>query len=251
MEADLFCRQSAMPGHDQSRLEAAKFGVIGAGGLGSWIALGLARMGARDLTIIEPDSFDRSNAPRQFMFGEDLFRPKAHVLSKNLIPHFTNAARVRGIASAFDDDVVGVNLGLDALIVGVDNNEARLAASAYGLRNAVPIVFVMHSRDGLRVQAFLQRVGGPCLSCVLPNLDPLTFAPCATVSIAGCFLAAGHAVALAAAVVMGQDRLPIWRETSLDGSTERTGTPLRVPTCRMCSSDRKLSETTVALPLGL
>ena len=44
-EADLFCRQTAMPGHDQERLEAAHIAVIGCGGLGSWIALGLGSHG--------------------------------------------------------------------------------------------------------------------------------------------------------------------------------------------------------------
>src|SRR5437773_2351271 len=51
-EPDLFCRQAAMAGHEQERLEAAHIAVIGCGGLGSWIALGLARMGIRELTLV-------------------------------------------------------------------------------------------------------------------------------------------------------------------------------------------------------
>src|SRR5437870_4131692 len=67
-EADLFCRQEAMPGHDQTRIANAHVAVVGCGGLGSWIALALARLGVSQLTLIDPDRFDRTNAPRQLMF---------------------------------------------------------------------------------------------------------------------------------------------------------------------------------------
>jgi len=47
-------------------------GIVGAGGLASWVALALARSGVRHLTIVDPDRFDRTNASRQLMFGGDV-----------------------------------------------------------------------------------------------------------------------------------------------------------------------------------
>lgn len=234
VEADLFCRQSAMPGHDQNRLEASHVAVVGCGGLGSWIALGLARMGVRRLTVLDHDHFDRTNAPRQLMFGADVGEPKAHALARNLALHMTGPGAVHAIATSLDK-VFEQLTDVTAMVVGVDNNRTRLLAATWGLDQRVPVIFAMLSRDGLRAQVFCQRPGGPCLACVLPNLDRESSAPCAAASIASCFLAAAHAVSLTAATVMGIGNIPIWRETSLDGSTEHVGSPKRRAQCPTCT----------------
>lgn len=231
-EADLFSRQTAMSGHDQERLEAAHIAVIGCGGLGSWIVFGLARMGVRELTLVDPDRFDRTNAPRQLLCSSDLGQPKAHAVARNVLSHMTNPGRVRGLACALDEASDRLDPSVSGIVVGVDNNDARLAASTLGLRRQIPVVFSMLSRDGLRAQIFLQRPGGPWLSCVL--LDPESSAPCAAASIASCGCAAAHAVHLVAAGVMGNASAPIWRETSLDGSTERASRPGRRLGCLHC-----------------
>lgn len=235
-EPDLFCRQAAMPNHDQARLEAARIGVIGCGGLGSWIGLGLARMGARTLTFVDPDRFDRSNAPRQFMFVDDLGEPKARALARNVLPHMTNAGTARSLNCSFDVALAELTGHVTALAVGVDNNAVRLAAAKFGIDQQCPVVFVMLSRDGERAQVFLQQPSGPCLRCVLPNIDPEAAAPCAAASIASCGLAAAHAVDLLVSSIMESSSTPTWRETSLDGTTERALSPPRNPRCRHCSS---------------
>jgi len=233
-EASLFCRQSAMPDHNQTAIEDAHVAVVGAGGLGSWIALGLARMGVRQLIVIDPDRFDRTNSPRQLMFGSDIGVPKAHALARNLLPHMTNAGRVRAIASPFTSNLLADTDNVSVLVVGIDNNRGRLEAAQWGRANQIPVVFCMLSSDGLRSQCFLQRPNGPCLSCVLPNLEADGLAPCAAASIASCMMAAGHSLELCVEALSGPGGIPIWRETSLDGSTERTGMPTTKPTCANC-----------------
>lgn len=232
-EADLFCRQAAMPGHNQAALEAAHIAVVGAGGLGSWIALGLARSGVRRLTIIDPDRYDRTNVPRQLAFPGDLGAPKAHALARNIAPHLTNAGVVRAIAASYSRDLTGELADVSVLIVSIDNNVGRLDASRWGVANQRPVVFAMLSMDGLRAQVFLQEPTGPCLNCMLPDLDPHSLAPCAAVSIASCYVAAGHALQ-AAVSVLSHGHVPAWRETSLDGSTERASRPSRRPGCWLC-----------------
>lgn len=233
-EADLFCRQSVMPGHDQDAVERTRVGVVGCGGLGSWIGLGLVRLGVRHLTLFDGDEFDRTNGPRQLMFPADLRRPKAHALAKNLIPHMTNAGEIISVATPYNESFRQDETRFDVLVVGVDNNRARLAASRLGLEQAIPVVFAMLSQDGLRARAFLQRPGLACLSCVLPDLDPESQAPCAAASIASCFLATAHALELVVMALSEISTVQTWRETSLDGTTERAGRPERRPACAAC-----------------
>ena len=249
-EPDLFCRQRAMPGHDQARLDQAHIGVVGCGGLGGWVALGLARLGVPELTLIDPDTFDRTNAPRQLMFPDDLGQSKAHRLAQNTREHMTNPGLVRGLACDFIEAGQILPESVMALFVGVDNNRARLDAARFGLARHVPVVFGMLSSDGLRGQVFLQTPHGPCLWCVLPNLDPDSSAPCAAASVASCWLVAAHAVALVIGGVMGIGTVPTWRETALDGSGERASTPGSRPGCLLCQPEAAEARATSTAPRG-
>jgi adenylyltransferase/sulfurtransferase len=198
------------------------------------MGVGLARLGARHLTLFDEDCFDRTNAPRQLAYAADLQQQKAYALARNLLPHMTNAGIIVSVPSMFAERALEGPEAFELLLVGVDNNRARFAASRFGLARGVPVVFAMLSSDGMRARAFLQLPGRACLSCVLPDLDADAHAPCAAASIASCFLAAAHALELAVAALSKSDVVPCWRETSLDGTTERTGTPPRMPTCPAC-----------------
>lgn len=230
-EPDLFVRQSSMPGHIQHAIERAHVVVVGCGGLGSWIAVALARMGIGHLTLVDPDVFDRTNVPRQLAFPNDISQSKAYCLARNIVSHMTTAGWVDAVAADSDEALASIRSCPDAIVVGVDNNAARLASSTWARCHRVSAVFVMLSRDGLRVQALRQTPDGACLRCLLPNLDPDVAAPCAAASIAGCFLASAHAVEMVVATLMAQTGIPTWRETSLDGTTERVGTPIRRASC--------------------
>lgn len=230
-EPDLFARQNAMPAHRQDAIEEAHVVVIGCGGLGSWIAVGLARMGVGHLTIVDPDLFDRTNAPRQLMFAADIGEPKAHAVARNVLPHMTRAGRIDAMQAGSDRALPTFRQHPDVTVVAVDNNAARIESAAWARSHQVPAVFVMMSRDGLRVQAVTQTPDGACLRCLLPNLEEDAAAPCAAASIAGCYLASAHAIEMVVASLMALNDIPTWRETSLDGTTEHVGSPRRRLRC--------------------
>ena len=48
--------------------------VVGAGAEGSWVTYGLARMGVKDITVIDFDKVEAHNLPNQF-FAESLAEP--------------------------------------------------------------------------------------------------------------------------------------------------------------------------------
>lgn len=65
-------------------LRAAHVGIIGAGGLGSNVAMMLARSGVRHMTIVDPDIVDASNLNRQAYFPDDVGESKVLALARHL-----------------------------------------------------------------------------------------------------------------------------------------------------------------------
>lgn len=61
-----------------------KIGILGAGGIGSNVAMNLVRSGISNLKIVDFDRIDISNLNRQFYFYDQIGRPKVEVLKENL-----------------------------------------------------------------------------------------------------------------------------------------------------------------------
>lgn len=65
-------------------LRAARVGIVGAGGLGSNVAMMLARSGFIHLTLVDPDIVDASNLNRQCYWPEDVGEAKVLALTRRL-----------------------------------------------------------------------------------------------------------------------------------------------------------------------
>lgn len=105
---------------NQTKLRAAVVGIAGLGGLGSNIAVHLARLGVGTLVLADFDRVDVTNLNRQHYTMRDLGRPKTEALTDQLreinpyltyVPHFVrvtpeNASQLFGgcavICEAFD-----------------------------------------------------------------------------------------------------------------------------------------------------
>jgi molybdopterin-synthase adenylyltransferase len=237
-EAGCFARHEGIPGHAQGALESARICMVGAGGLGGWAALALARSGARSMTIVEPDRFERSNASRQLMFSCDVGAPKAFAVARNLAPHMIAGGEITAIGLPFALARQRYALGADVIVCLVDNNACRLEAVQFAAARRIPAVFAMLSLDSMRLHVFLQSPGQACLWCALPNLDPASSAPCAAATIVSCLLAASHASFFVHRALMGwpADAKPLnWREVDLLGeSPDRHGMVTPRPDCQIC-----------------
>lgn len=240
-ESDYFARHRDVPGHIQEALEAARITLVGAGGLGSWVALALARSGARSLTIIEPDVFERHNASRQLMYAKDLARSKAIAVAYNIAPHMPSAGTITAIRLPFTEAVQKYAVGSDVLITLVDNNATRLEVARHARHATVPALFGMMSRDSMRFQVFLQEAtkDASCLLCALPNLDPESVTPCAAATIATCMTVAGRVTFFAYRALMGwpQGLEPLnWHEADLLGRVDdRTSFVRQRHDCSFCN----------------
>lgn len=240
-EPDIFARHEGIPAHNQMLLENARILLAGGGGLNSWAGIGLARSGAKFLTVIDHDRTDRTNLARQFFFKDDLGQPKGIRLAKNLTSQAVGGATITGIGLPFEEAIEQYPLPADILVVGVDNNACRLKSVEFARKKRIPAVFTMLSRDGMRCQTFLQGASPlePCLWCALPNLDPEKIMPCASAIISSCFMASAFTVFFVHRALMGWDKIePFnWREADLSGMTfDRQGTIEKRTDCLVCKN---------------
>lgn len=156
----------------QRRLKGARVLLVGAGGLGSPIALYLAAAGVGTLGVVEFDAVDAGNLQRQVLYGTgDVGRAKAEAACDRLRalnpnvrvePHGVrlDAANARSL-------VAGHDLAVDA----TDNLEARYALNDACVALGRPFVHGSIFRFEGQV-AVLAAPGGPCLRCLHPEPPP-------------------------------------------------------------------------------
>lgn len=66
------------------RLHNASVGIAGVGGLGSNVAMALARSGVGNLIIVDHDLVEESNLNRQHFFRDQIGEPKVEALKQNI-----------------------------------------------------------------------------------------------------------------------------------------------------------------------
>lgn len=84
---------SSDPAQLQRRLSRSHVLLIGCGGLGSWVACGLATSGVGQLTLVDDDRVELSNLNRQLLFNEsDIGRLKVEAAAEALSAHRSDLA---------------------------------------------------------------------------------------------------------------------------------------------------------------
>ncbi|MEO1744969.1 MAG: molybdopterin-synthase adenylyltransferase MoeB [Pseudomonadota bacterium] len=143
-EIERYARHIVMPeigGPGQQRLKAAHVAIVGAGGLGSPVALYLTAAGVGQLTIIDDDDVAVSNLQRQILHttgatGRNKAANAAHALG-DLNPHVTINAIAKRLTAANADEVLS---GAAVVIDGSDNARTRYLIADWCAANRVPLV---------------------------------------------------------------------------------------------------------------
>lgn len=114
--SEFLTRQLDLIGAHQ--LKAYPVTIIGAGAIGGWVALSLAKMGIEDITVFDHDVVDTVNMNAQFFRFKDIGAPKVVAL-QNLIEDFTDVK-----IKIVNDKYVGGNFS-GIVISAVDNMATR------------------------------------------------------------------------------------------------------------------------------
>jgi sulfur carrier protein ThiS adenylyltransferase len=149
----------------RSRLGAARVGIIGLGGLGSNIAIMLARSGVRHFVLADFDVIEPSNLNRQAYFPDDLGRPKVEVLAetlRRLDPEVDLTLHQSRVTAA---DVKQLFGRVDVLVEAVDSAEgkAELVRAASDSLPGTPLVWAMGLAGYASANAIrTEHVGAQC-----------------------------------------------------------------------------------------
>ena len=175
----------------QQRLLQSHVLVVGAGGLGSPVALYLGTAGVGRITVADHDTVDLTNLQRQI--AHDLSRlglPKAESVRRSIArinPDVELRAVQRRVDAAWlDAELPGIDLVLDCS----DNFATRHAVNAACVRHGKPLVSgaaigfdgqisVYDSRD----QGDQGPGRGPCYACVFPPDAEFAETACATMGV--------------------------------------------------------------------
>ena len=138
---DRYARQMLLPeigAEGQEKLRRTRVLLVGAGGLGSPIALYLVGAGIGSLTIVDDDVVCVSNLHRQVLYGEDeVGQPKAECAARRL-RRLNSEVQIQPIVARFTKDNADMVAGYDAVIDGCDNFATRVLSDDACRRHAVP-----------------------------------------------------------------------------------------------------------------
>ena len=169
----------------QKRLKASSVLCIGAGGLGSPIALYLAASGVGRITLCDPDVVDLTNLQRQIVhFTDRVGQPKvesARTTLGQINPStIVNAVRERVGGARLDELVAQADVVIDAS----DNFATRHAVNRACVRHRRPLVSGAAVRFDGQVAVFdSRRADSPCYECLFPEDAEFEEVRCAVMGV--------------------------------------------------------------------
>jgi adenylyltransferase/sulfurtransferase len=232
----------------QEKLKAASVLLIGAGGLGSPLAMYLAAAGVGKLGIVDFDVVDHSNLHRQVIHATaNVGIPKVESAKRRVAEINPNVQVLTYQHPINRDNVLGILKDYDMVIDGTDNFPTRYlvndAAVMLGKANIYGSIFRF---DG-QVTVFDPKRGGPCYRCLYPEPPPPGMVPsCAEGGVLGVLpgtvglLQATEAVKL----IIGNGK-PLIGRLLLFNALEMSFRELKVrrdPRCPLCGEQPSIKE---------
>ena len=169
----------------QHKLLASRALIVGAGGLGSPVALYLASAGVGHLTVVDDDHVDATNLQRQIahklsgvgMLKAESIRQAVADINPDVV--FTTVT-VRADDSLLDKLVHDTDVVLDC----TDNFATRHAINRACVRHLKPLVSGAAIRFDGQVTVYQPREPlSPCYACVFPETSVFEETRCATMGV--------------------------------------------------------------------
>lgn len=216
--------------------------VIGAGGLGSPIAMYLAASGVGHITLCDPDVVDLTNLQRQIAHDTDAVGTPKVDSARATLARINPATRV----TTLREKVAGAQLealveGADIVIDACDNFATRHAVNRACVRYAKPLVSGAAIRFDGQVAVFDTRnPDSPCYHCLFPESSELDEMRCAVMGVFAPLVGViGSIQAAEALKVLAGIGKPLVGQLAMVDARDMQWRSIRVrrdPACAVCSN---------------
>jgi molybdopterin/thiamine biosynthesis adenylyltransferase len=155
----------------QERLLKSKVLIVGAGGLGSPVALYLAGAGVGVLGIVDDDRVSLSNLPRQVLYSETQLGHLKVGMAEAAVSHHNSEILVVEYPDRLTDGRVDwvFGTGWDIVVDACDNLATRYLINEACVKYKIPWIHGAVARYEGQVTKFVP--GGACYRCLYPDLD--------------------------------------------------------------------------------
>src|SRR5438874_1545642 len=170
----------------QRKLKAARVLAIGAGGLGSPLAVYLAAAGVGTIGIVDNDVVDDSNLQRQILYGaSDIGRPKLQAAAERLRDMNPNVEVVPYETRLDSSNALEIFREYDVIADGTDNFPTRYLVNDACVLTGKPNVYASIYRFEGQASVFWAEKG-PCYRCLYTEPPPPGLVPsCAEGGVLG------------------------------------------------------------------
>jgi len=171
----------------QKKIKAASVLCIGAGGLGSPIAMYLAAAGIGKIGIVDFDTVDYSNLQRQILHTDaDVGRSKAESAKETIKGINPNVEVVIHNTMINAENALDLIRPYDIVVDGTDNFPTRYLTNDACVLLKKPNVYGSIFRFEGQASVFAPHLGGPCYRCLYPEPPPPGMVPsCAEGGVLG------------------------------------------------------------------
>jgi sulfur-carrier protein adenylyltransferase/sulfurtransferase len=170
----------------QLRLKRAKVLCVGAGGLGSPVAMYLAAAGVGTLGIVDFDIVDFTNLQRQILHGTaDVGRKKLDSAGETIAAINPNVEIRKFETRLTRANALDIIRGFDVVVDGTDNFATRYLVNDACVLTGMPNVYGSIFRFEGQASVFATK-DGPCYRCLYPEPPPPGVVPsCAEGGVLG------------------------------------------------------------------
>ena len=161
----------------QKKLLKASVLIVGAGGLGSPIAIYLAALGIGKIGIVDKDTVEISNLSRQIIFSTNDLKKKKSSAAINKLRKMNPDIKLHSFSKRLvKKNINQIAKNFDLIVDGSDNFRTRFLINDYCLKNKKTLVSGAISKFDGQVYTFnFSKKNSPCLRCYIPhtptNLD--------------------------------------------------------------------------------
>jgi adenylyltransferase/sulfurtransferase len=169
----------------QAKLLAARALVIGAGGLGSPVALYLASAGIGKITIADGDAVDLTNLQRQIVHRMAAIGTNKAESARSTLATLNPDIEVVALAERAAGERLGALVAAhDVVLDCSDNFATRHAVNRACVRHGRPLVSGAAVRfDGQLAVFDLRDAGAPCYACLFPESGDAEDVRCAVMGV--------------------------------------------------------------------